>query len=85
MWHRKITNEGEFLLKSIDFKDFNEAWMFMEVIAQLAKNKNHHPTLCNTYNSVTIQLTTHDANNKITSKDVEMSEQIDLKLNEFFG
>ena len=38
---------------------------------------NHHPNWSNVYNSVTIELTTHDAGNTVTEKDRELANKID--------
>jgi 4a-hydroxytetrahydrobiopterin dehydratase len=38
---------------------------------------NHHPKLFNVYNSVQIQLTTHDAGNKVTEKDLNLAKAIE--------
>tara|TARA_B100001750_G_C14940649_1_gene318642 strand:- start:148 stop:327 length:180 start_codon:yes stop_codon:yes gene_type:complete len=56
MWREKNNT----LIQDFTFKDFNEAWSFMEQVAQLAKEMNHHPSWSNTYNKVSVQLTTHD-------------------------
>ena len=49
----------------------------MTLVAQEAEALQHHPTWTNTYNSVEIWLTTHDANNTITSKDWQLAKEID--------
>jgi 4a-hydroxytetrahydrobiopterin dehydratase len=38
---------------------------------------NHHPRWTNTYNTVEIWLSTHDAGDTITIKDHKLSEKID--------
>ena len=58
------------------FTNFVEAFAFMTKIALIAEKADHHPTLINTYNSVEIRLSTHDAGNIITEKDVSLSESI---------
>jgi len=63
--------QGEF-----EFKDFIEAFGFMTAVALIAEKHNHHPIWTNTYNKVTIRLTTHDAGNIITNKDRKLARAI---------
>jgi 4a-hydroxytetrahydrobiopterin dehydratase len=46
-------------------------------VAILAEKANHHPTWTNTWNTVEIFLSTHDAGNIVTDKDRELSKAID--------
>lgn len=62
--------------KSFKFKDFNEAWSFMNHVAAIAENMDHHPEWSNVYNKVEITLTTHDAGG-ISQKDIDMAKEID--------
>ncbi len=64
----------------VKFKDFVEAFAFMTKVAMLAEKRNHHPTFVNTYNTVRIELTTHDAGNTVTEKDRKMAAEIDKLL-----
>jgi 4a-hydroxytetrahydrobiopterin dehydratase len=76
MWER-IENEGEEkLVTELKFKNFDEAWDFMQKVALLAKELNHHPNWYNSYNNVKIELKTHDLGNKISDKDILLSEKI---------
>lgn len=68
-------NDG-FLVKSFRFKNFQEAFGFMTRVAFLAEAFNHHPDWQNSYNSVHIQLKTHDQG-AITHKDYELASEID--------
>ena len=65
------------LYKKFEFINFVEAFAFITKIAIESERVNHHPTITNTYNKVEIWLTTHDAGNKITQKDIELSSVID--------
>lgn len=69
--------EDNRLKKTFEFKDFQEAFAFMTRVAFLAEAHNHHPNWSNVYNKVVIELTTHDAGNKITEKDRKLAEAID--------
>jgi len=76
MW----TEENNKLTRTIEFKDFVEAFGFMTQVAIVAEKMNHHPNWSNVYNKVTIELTTHDAGNTVTQKDRDLSVAIDELL-----
>jgi len=65
------------LSRDFKFKDFSEAFAFMTRVALIAEKMDHHPTWTNTYNRVTIELSTHDAGNKVTDLDRKMAKLID--------
>ncbi len=58
------------------FKDFSEAFAFMTRVALAAEKAGHHPDWSNSYNSVTITLSTHDASG-LTEKDIALAQAID--------
>lgn len=77
-WKEVNTEEGQqALVKEFRFKDFVNAWAFMNSVALLAEKMDHHPDWTNVYNQVTIRLTTHSEGNKITDKDRKLAAQID--------
>jgi 4a-hydroxytetrahydrobiopterin dehydratase len=61
------------------FKDFSEAFGFMARVALAAEKAGHHPDWSNSYNSVTIRLSTHDAGG-LSQKDVDLAKVIDALL-----
>ncbi len=65
------------LSKTFKFRDFTEAFAFMTRVALIAEKMDHHPTWTNTYNTVSIQLSTHDAGNKVTALDRKLAQAID--------
>ena len=54
------------------FADFVEAFGAMASIALVAERMNHHPEWFNVWNTVRVDLTTHDAGG-ITAKDFELA------------
>ena len=62
--------------KEFKFSDFIEAFSFMSKVALLSEKMDHHPNWQNTYNKVTIELTTHDMSD-ITTNDIVLAEAID--------
>jgi 4a-hydroxytetrahydrobiopterin dehydratase len=65
--------------RELKFRDFSEAWGFMNRVALLAESQNHHPDWSNVWNTVRITLTTHDAGG-LTDKDVTLAKAIDALL-----
>ncbi|SIT89020.1 4a-hydroxytetrahydrobiopterin dehydratase [Pontibacter indicus] len=65
------------LTRSLEFKDFRAAMAFMNKVADVAEELDHHPWWSNVYNKVEIELTTHDAGNTVTDKDLELARRID--------
>jgi 4a-hydroxytetrahydrobiopterin dehydratase len=64
------------LVRIFQFKDFSEAFAFMTRVALLAEQHGHHPNWSNIWNTVNIELTTHDSGNTITEKDRKFADAI---------
>lgn len=73
MW----TEENNRLIKTFKFRDFKEAFGFMTKVALVAEKMGHHPNWSNVYNTVTIELSTHDVGNVVTDKDRALAKAID--------
>jgi 4a-hydroxytetrahydrobiopterin dehydratase len=69
----------ESIVRSFQFRDFNEAWGFMNRVALLAESQNHHPEWSNVWNRVRIELATHDAGG-LTDNDVKLATAINALL-----
>jgi 4a-hydroxytetrahydrobiopterin dehydratase len=69
--------ENNRLIKTFVFKDFTEAFGFMAKVAIVAEKMNHHPTWTNTWNTVSFELSTHDAGNTVTDRDRTLAKAID--------
>lgn len=76
MW----TEAANTLYRKFTFPDFSSAFAFMTRVAIAAEKMDHHPTWKNTYNTVEIWLSTHDAGNTVTNKDRKLAEEIDKYL-----
>lgn len=57
--------------------NFSQAFAFMTEVAMEAEKMNHHPEWSNIWNKVLIVLSTHDAGNIVTEKDLELAHRID--------
>ncbi len=76
--------ENNRLKKSFSFKDFSEAFAFMTRVALVAEKMDHHPYWTNVYNSVAIELSTHDAGDIVTEKDHKLAKAVD-KIYSHYG
>ena len=59
-----------------NFKDFNIAIEFINQVASKCNEMNHHPKWINIYDTIEIELYTHDENG-LTMKDFELSNYMD--------
>ncbi len=64
------------LQKTFRFKDFSEAWGFMNRAALIAEKMDHHPEWFNVYNRVDVLLTTHDAGG-LSTRDITLARAMD--------
>ncbi len=66
--------------KPFEFNSYLDGIDFVNEIANLAEQENHHPDIKIGYCKVTISLTTHDAG-ELTDKDYKLAKLIDdLKI-----
>lgn len=72
-WHY-IDNAIE---KNFLFANFSQALGFMVQVGLLAEKANHHPEFFNVYNKLRIRLNTHEAQNSVTDKDIDLAKNID--------
>ncbi len=77
--HWKPVEGREAIERNFQFRDFSEAWGFMNRVALLAESHNHHPDWSNVWNRVRIELSTHDAGG-LTGTDVKLAQAIDALL-----
>ncbi|MDX1530724.1 MAG: 4a-hydroxytetrahydrobiopterin dehydratase [Rhodothermales bacterium] len=69
--------EGDALKKAFTFGDFREAVGFIVRVGFEAEQRDHHPNLSNVYNRVELALTTHDAGDRVTQRDVELARAVE--------
>jgi 4a-hydroxytetrahydrobiopterin dehydratase len=68
--------EHEALTRTFRFADFVHAIGFVEHLAEVAEERQHHPAIDIRYNTVTLRLSSHDAGG-VTMRDVELAEAIE--------
>ena len=74
-----VYNNG-YLERDIEFSKYLDSIEFINKVAIIAEKKDHHPKLTSNFNSLLIQLKTHDANG-ISQKDFQLAKAIDaIKL-----
>lgn len=66
--------EGK-LHRTFKFADFVHAFGFMTKVALIAERMDHHPEWSNVYNTVSVDLTTHDCKG-LSARDVKLAAAI---------
>jgi 4a-hydroxytetrahydrobiopterin dehydratase len=69
-------NGRDAIIKTFQFKSFNQAWGWMNRVALLAEKMDHHPEWVNVYGRVDVTLSTHTAGG-VTEKDIAMARKMD--------
>ena len=72
----QAVKDGAAIQRAFKFRDFIEAWGFMNRVALLAQSQDHHPEWFNVYNKVDITLSTHDCGG-LSARDVKLAKAID--------
>jgi 4a-hydroxytetrahydrobiopterin dehydratase len=67
---------GNAISRTYAFKDFPAAIKFVQAVAGLAEQAQHHPDIDIRWNQVTLTLTTHDAGG-LTGKDFALAGKFD--------
>jgi 4a-hydroxytetrahydrobiopterin dehydratase len=71
-WARR----GAVLTKTFSFDRFADGIRFVDRLARVADDMNHHPDIDVRYTKITIMLSTHDAGG-ITEADLRLAEKIE--------
>ena len=65
------------LFRKFEFKGFLKTMSFVNAVAWEANRQMHHPDMEVTFNTCTINITTHDEGNVLTEKDYKLAKSID--------
>ncbi|MDY6768950.1 MAG: 4a-hydroxytetrahydrobiopterin dehydratase [Candidatus Nanohaloarchaea archaeon] len=69
--------DGPWLSKRFEFDGFGDAIEFVNDVAEIAEELNHHPDIVvQNYNQVVLSITTHDAGG-ITEKDFAFVDEVE--------
>ena len=69
--------EDDALVATLALPDFKAALSFIVGVGLEAEAADHHPEIRNTFNKVSLRLTTHDAGNRVTARDTGLAERIE--------
>lgn len=67
---------GSSIVKTYQFKDYHQTMAFVNAVAWIAHQTNHHPDLEVGYNKCVVRYSTHDAGG-VTEKDFECAERVE--------
>lgn len=73
MW-QKTDNK---LYRKFEFDSFEQAQECVQHLMALASERGHHPEIRNSYTTVEVWLSTHDAGDVVTGKDEEFAAKVD--------
>ena len=73
-WSRR----GDTLVKVFTFPRFSDGIAFVNRVARIADEMDHHPDIDIRYTKVTLTLSTHDAGG-VTKTDLELAERIEAE------
>ena len=65
-----------FLKRTYDFKNFNEAFKFVNLVAEISEKLEHHPDIFISFNKVNLNIYTHDTDS-LTKLDFQLALAID--------
>lgn len=69
----KLGSEGKTIARTFVFADFKQAFTFMTLSAQYAEELDHHPDWSNSWNKVSVELSTHSAGG-LTELDIQLAK-----------
>ncbi len=72
-----VNEDVEKLRKEFKFETFEDAVVFVDKIALVIAEHNHHPDITISYNKVTLTTWDHEANG-VTQKDIDLVKSINL-------
>jgi len=78
-WLKKLPEwelEKKHIERTFEFDDFTQSIDFVNSVAEIAEEEDHHPDIDIRYNKVRIQLSTH-AEGGLTDRDFEVAEKVD--------
>ena len=71
------TKKNGYLIRKFEFSSYEEGLKFVNEVAEISNEVNHHPDIILKYNRVIVRTTTHDQGNTISDKDYNLTSLID--------
>jgi 4a-hydroxytetrahydrobiopterin dehydratase len=75
--------DGGAIRAAYKLASFRDAFAFIARVAFEVEAMNHHPEIANVYNRVSFSLTTHDAGDKVSERDIELAKRISAVVRPF--
>jgi 4a-hydroxytetrahydrobiopterin dehydratase len=72
----QVNHADQELIRVYEFKDFKSAFAFMTLCANLAEELGHHPDWSNSWNKVSVHLSTHSMK-ALTELDIALASAMD--------
>ena len=72
----QVSLDTQELSRVFEFKDFKGAFAFMTLCADFAEELDHHPDWSNSWNKVSVRLSTHSVK-ALTELDITMASAMD--------
>ncbi|MAE68775.1 MAG: 4a-hydroxytetrahydrobiopterin dehydratase [Candidatus Peribacteraceae bacterium] len=73
----QVGDDGKLIAKTFTLEDFQSAVVFVNQVAKISDDMNHHPDIfIHNYNNVTVSLTTHSAGG-LSEDDFILASKID--------
>ncbi len=69
--------QDDMLITAFEFDDFAQTMHFANHIADIADQQQHHPRMIIEFDLLQVELSTHDAGDKVTQKDIDLAHAID--------
>ena len=79
-WMRERTGwkrRNKTLIKEFRFPSFRDSIVFVNRVASLADDLDHHPDIDIRYTTVNLTLSTHEVKG-LTQKDIDLAEKVDF-------
>jgi 4a-hydroxytetrahydrobiopterin dehydratase len=73
--------DGEAIIKTFTWVSFRDAIDFVNDVADLAEDENHHPDIEVYFDEVVLSFRTHSAD-AVTDRDIEMAREVEALLEE---
>ena len=70
------TRDEDRLTKQVTLENFRAAMAFVNEVAEVAEELNHHPDISVSWNRVGLEVSTHDSGG-LTSLDFELARRVD--------
>jgi 4a-hydroxytetrahydrobiopterin dehydratase len=77
--------QGGAIAAAYSFASFRDAVALIVRVGFEAEELNHHPEIANVYNRVSFKLSTHDAGDAITERDIALAGRISAAARPFLA